>query len=710
MARASTFKTTGKITDPERLRWIAEHNVAQGIGSISSVNGQDRFVSDTQQFNLGESARTQAAQEDAAGGMPSFVDPNSASQEEIGRTEGQEPTVGELFSGFVPQADEGIASAEQNLANILKKQQEEPDEAKIRENTMDRFQAEIDALNRVYAEKKAAENIRGRGRIGSSTAIQSRRGLVGSDFGASQTEAVHGMNKAAMDAIQAEQRAELQAIMSQVRNSVAAELAAKTAAQKQGAEEYVTFLTGQRERKALRVSDAIENAFYSGVEIGDDTFSQMAEELGVDVDILKGQYNKFKEKNTETTEAAKSIKVSPGDSIYNPATGKFVTAPAKPSDPTKPETRTAKDGAIWQWDPTKKEWEMVIPGGGDGEASGLTVGGENEDASKLSAQAETLTEKINLIDSITSSPGFKSAVGPNSAARFSLGEDLNAKRTNAIALIDQLLSQETLDTLTELKSRGGTLGALSEKELAILQGAASALSNLKITDLGEGRSKVNPGFKTTEKFFNEQLELIKDSAERLKAGIETEIGSLGTTSTPVIDQDAVDQLMQEMGITRQEAEQALGAGTSRFNSVGSDTEQATTGSLSLGNITAYGSFREDGSPIWAHGLDIDLKIGDPIKSDVDGVVEFVGTNGGFGNQVRVTDTNGNSVWYSHLDGMDVQPGQQIKRGQLLGTGGNTGTTVPGKGGDGSHLDLTVKRPDGTYMSPREIEQRLIALA
>ncbi len=51
-----------------------------------------------------------------------------------------------------------------------------------------------------------------------------------------------------------------------------------------------------------------------------------------------------------------------------------------------------------------------------------------------------------------------------------------------------------------------------------------------------------------------------------------------------------------------------------------------------------------------------------------------------------------------------------ERGQLLGTGGNTGTTVPGKGGDGSHLDLTVKRPDGTYMSPREIEQRLIALA
>lgn len=140
-----------------------------------------------------------------------------------------------------------------------------------------------------------------------------------------------------------------------------------------------------------------------------------------------------------------------------------------------------------------------------------------------------------------------------------------------------------------------------------------------------------------------------------------------------------------------------------FSNVGSDTNTATS-SLSLGNITGYGS------PLWKHGLDIDLKKGDPVRSDVSGTVEFVGNNGGFGQQVRIKDVNGNSVWYSHLDGFSVKPGQTVSRGTLLGLGGNSGNTIPIGGGDGSHLDITVKRPDGSFMPPKEIEQRLKSFA
>jgi murein DD-endopeptidase MepM/ murein hydrolase activator NlpD len=139
-----------------------------------------------------------------------------------------------------------------------------------------------------------------------------------------------------------------------------------------------------------------------------------------------------------------------------------------------------------------------------------------------------------------------------------------------------------------------------------------------------------------------------------------------------------------------------------FSTVGSDTNKAT--SLSLGNITGYGS------PLWKHGLDIDLKKGDPVRSDVSGTVEFVGNNGGFGQQVRIKDVNGNSVWYSHLDGFNVKPGQTVSRGTLLGLGGNTGSVIPMGGGDGSHLDLTVKRADGSFMPPEQIAQTLKSFA
>lgn len=123
--------------------------------------------------------------------------------------------------------------------------------------------------------------------------------------------------------------------------------------------------------------------------------------------------------------------------------------------------------------------------------------------------------------------------------------------------------------------------------------------------------------------------------------------------------------------------------------------------LSLGSITGI-----DGSSYWKHGLDIDLQIGQPVPTPEAGVVTFVGTNGGFGNQVKIRTAKGNEIWLSHLDGADVKVGQNVERGQFIGRGGNSGSTIKGKGGDGSHLDLTIKRPDGSFIPPREIARML----
>lgn len=106
---------------------------------------------------------------------------------------------------------------------------------------------------------------------------------------------------------------------------------------------------------------------------------------------------------------------------------------------------------------------------------------------------------------------------------------------------------------------------------------------------------------------------------------------------------------------------------------------------SLGPITGLGS------PLWDKGLDIDLQKGDPVKSPVSGLIDFVGKQGGFGNQVRVKGDDGREYWLSHLDAIKANPGQRIAAGQDIGVGGNTGNVIPGPGGDGSHLDLTVRK-------------------
>jgi len=127
---------------------------------------------------------------------------------------------------------------------------------------------------------------------------------------------------------------------------------------------------------------------------------------------------------------------------------------------------------------------------------------------------------------------------------------------------------------------------------------------------------------------------------------------------------------------------------------------STTSKLSyLGPITGYGS------KYWAHGLDIDLKVGDPVRSPVSGKVVFSGQNGGFGNQVKVLLSNGEEVWFSHLDSTKVKVGDMVTEGNLLGIGGKTGKVIPVGGGDGSHLDLTVKKKDGSYLPPEEVARR-----
>lgn len=198
--------------------------------------------------------------------------------------------------------------------------------------------------------------------------------------------------------------------------------------------------------------------------------------------------------------------------------------------------------------------------------------------------------------------------------------------------------------------------------------------------------------------FKAELQRVKEVVARMEAAVSEGFQAEAITVT----QDEVDQLKElHPEWTDDYIREQLGEAESQpFNN---DLNMSLNGSanvLDLGAITGYGS------SLWKHGLDIDLKVGDPVPSPSAGKVVFVGTNGGFGKQVRIKTAQGNEVWLSHLDGFGVKKGQQIKKGQVIGRGGNTGKTIPLGGGDGSHLDLTVQRSDGSFYDPREIANLL----
>lgn len=92
------------------------------------------------------------------------------------------------------------------------------------------------------------------------------------------------------------------------------------------------------------------------------------------------------------------------------------------------------------------------------------------------------------------------------------------------------------------------------------------------------------------------------------------------------------------------------------------------------------------------GLDISARRGTPVAAPAEGVVVFAGRNGGLGKSVRISHGFGVTTVYGHLDTIAVAPGDEVHRGDTLGTLGNTGRST------GPHLHYEV-HVDGKAVNP-----------
>ncbi len=92
-----------------------------------------------------------------------------------------------------------------------------------------------------------------------------------------------------------------------------------------------------------------------------------------------------------------------------------------------------------------------------------------------------------------------------------------------------------------------------------------------------------------------------------------------------------------------------------------------------------------------NGVDIPLKVGEPIRAAFDGRVRYAKYNtGGFGNLVIVRHPNGLETWHAHLSKLNVQVNEYVKTGQVIGFSGNTGRSR------GPHLHFEMRYCDQTF--------------
>lgn len=86
-----------------------------------------------------------------------------------------------------------------------------------------------------------------------------------------------------------------------------------------------------------------------------------------------------------------------------------------------------------------------------------------------------------------------------------------------------------------------------------------------------------------------------------------------------------------------------------------------------------------------NGVDIDLETGDTIVSAWDGKVRYAQMHeNGFGNLVIIRHYNGLETYYAHCSEILVAPNQEVKAGDKIALGGNTGHSF------GDHLHFEIR--------------------
>ena len=251
------------------------------------VPGQDREI---RYYDDGTSVAVNMPQGYYTNQSSGVIPSPTVSEDRISSSNPTSPTIGQIVGQY--ETPEEQAYRQQYGQNLLTESQTTPDLNKIRQDTLARYQAEIDAINASYAQKKAAERIQGQGRLGSAGAIQARRGLLGSDFGAAQTDTINQYNAELIDAIEQERLAKVSSIMSEASRYSQEEYDKKLEAKRLGAENYLKFIG---ESATRRQNNTAKMAAYLYQQGNYDTLTpaelkQIADNLGVSVDTLKAVY------------------------------------------------------------------------------------------------------------------------------------------------------------------------------------------------------------------------------------------------------------------------------------------------------------------------------------------------------------------------------------------------------------------------------------
>jgi murein DD-endopeptidase MepM/ murein hydrolase activator NlpD len=552
------------------------------------------------------------------------------------------------------------------------------DEAAIREDNRKRMQASIDAIEANYATLISQEQQLGADRSGQTRSITARSGTLGQDFGQAQQEKTTQFNKQQEKYLVDQKNAQINAVMQNIEDRASAEIARKKDEELGKYQMDMADFEKTQDQARGDLTTLAKSGFNLDT-LAPDKKATLFKQAGYD-DPAFGElvFNANKPKAEQID--YKFEKLAEGRGMFygvDPMTGELKRVDISVDLPPDWQVQIAPDGTVIGFDKNTGEARVLSAKGEFGKPEDTEEDQDNEllsvnDAKNLGVPYGTTKGEAKQL-------GITPAA-PMSAEAKKLEGNVDSGLKAVGTMISELFGVDGSTPIDQLQNVRSNI--IFRRNLGMANQYDTAVDEVKdvLVRLRTGAAISE----NEEKFYEGKIPQLLDNEATIKYKLSL-FQDLFNNIVPgrLKGMSAPEDLFQEFE-----------GGTPDPKVEAGSTPYLKT----LGAITG-----PDGSPVWKYGLDVDVKKGDPVKSPVSGTVIAAGKNGGFGNQVKIKTDDGSEIWLSHFDSMNVKAGQKIKAGQVIALGGNTGTVIKGKGGDGSHVDITMPNGKGGYFSAREVK-------
>jgi murein DD-endopeptidase MepM/ murein hydrolase activator NlpD len=96
-----------------------------------------------------------------------------------------------------------------------------------------------------------------------------------------------------------------------------------------------------------------------------------------------------------------------------------------------------------------------------------------------------------------------------------------------------------------------------------------------------------------------------------------------------------------------------------------------------------------------NGIGIAVPVGSPVRAVATGTVEYASAMGTYGPSVMLDHGGGYYTLYLYLSAFEVQTGQLVQTGQIIGRSGGAYSN------EGPHIEFQIRGEDGIALDPRQ---------